>query len=80
MAKSKFGGLHDAHASANANLMLTPQGSGGYDLHPDTMVPRLGKKPQSPAQHAAVVKAGRTSAAKRGAAAGKGVTIPKVGM
>ncbi|CAB4125031.1 hypothetical protein UFOVP62_53 [uncultured Caudovirales phage] len=73
MAKSQIGGLHDAFASANSNLSLTPQGSGGYDLHPDTMAPRLGKKPQSPAQHAAVVKAGRTSAVKRGAAAGKGI-------
>jgi hypothetical protein len=75
MAKSNFGGLHDAFSNANANVSLTPQGSGGYDLHPDTLVPRLGKKPQSAAQHASVVKAGRTSAQKRSAAAGKGITM-----
>jgi hypothetical protein len=67
--KSNLGGLHDAFANANANVSMTPQGSGGFDLHPDTMMPKLGKKPQSAAQHASVLKAGETSAKKRGAAA-----------
>lgn len=78
--KNSLGGLHDAFSSANANVSMTPQGSGGYDMHPDTMMPRLGKKPQTPAQHASVLKAGQTSAKKRGAAAGTGVSLGKAPM
>ena len=75
MAKNYYGGLHDAFESANNGVKLTPQGSGGYDMHPETLAPQKSPslKPQSPAQHAAVQKAGRTSAAKRSARAGKGL-------
>lgn len=75
MPKQYYGGLHDAFHSANANVQLTPQGSGGYDLDHDTLQPAkpVSMKPQSPAQHAAVLKAGRTSAVKRRAASGKGL-------
>ena len=81
--KNKFSDLHDAFASANANVSMTPQGSGGFDLHPETLVPRKsGMKPQSPAQHAAVTKAGRTSAVKRKLNAGLPVigSKPVIGM
>lgn len=40
-------------------------GSFGFDLHVPSMKPRNGHRIQSPAQHAAVEKAARTSAAKR---------------
>jgi hypothetical protein len=77
MAKNYYGGLHDAFHSANNSVQLTPQGSGGFDMDPQTLSPAKPKamaiKPQSPAQHAAVTKAGRTSAVKRRAAAGKGL-------
>ncbi|UOF77945.1 hypothetical protein [Caudoviricetes sp.] len=75
MAKNYYGGLHDAFHAANGSMQLTPQGSGGFDMHPDTLAPSkpklMGAKPQSQAQHESVLKAGRTSAAKRHAASGK---------
>jgi hypothetical protein len=78
----KFAKMHDAFASADSNLSLTPQGSGGYDLHPETLVPtkkKHGMKPQSAAQHMAVEKAGKSSAQKRKIAAGLPlVSQPKV--
>jgi hypothetical protein len=77
MAKNYYGGLHDAFHSANNSVQLTPQGSGGFDMDPQTLAPQRPKamsiKPQSPAQHAAVTKAGRTSAVKRHASSGKGL-------
>jgi len=81
--KNKFSDLHDAFHSANANVAMTPQGSGGFDLHPDTLAPKKASgKIQSPAQHAAVTKAGRTSAVKRKLSAGLPVigSKPVVGM
>lgn len=68
--KSPFDSLHDAFAAADGKVALTPQGSGGYDLHHDNLTPkRIGAKPQSVAQHAASAKAGKVSAQKRHAAA-----------
>lgn len=81
--KNNFSNLHDAFHSANANVAMTPQGSGGFDLHPETLAPRkTSMKPQSPAQHAAVTKAGRTSAVKRKVAAGLPIigSKPVIGM
>jgi hypothetical protein len=78
--KSKFDGLHDNIMSAENNMSLTPQGSGGYDMHPATLAPqRASLRPQSAAQHASTVKAGRVSAMRRKAAAGTTFT-PKMGM
>lgn len=72
-----FSKLHDGYAAANSSMSLTPAGNGGYDMHPDTLMPhKMGTKPQTPAQHASVEKAGRTSAMKRKLAAGK----PLLGM
>ena len=81
--KNNFANLHDAFATANSNISMTPQGSGGFDLHPDTLAPKKASmKPQSPAQHAAVTKAGRTSAVKRKVAAGLPLisSKPVIGM
>lgn len=76
--KGYFDTLHDAHLGANAGMQLTPQGSGGYDMDAGSMTPtskpKLGLKQQSAAQHAAVTKAGRTSAMKRKIRAGKTLT------
>lgn len=79
---AKFGKLHDGIMSAENSMSLTPAGNGGYDMHPDTLAPqKMGMKPQSSAQHAAVQKAGRTSAMKRKLAAGKPlISTPKLGM
>jgi hypothetical protein len=70
--KSNFDGLHNQIMSAENNMSLTPQGSGGYDMHPETLAPKkkMSLRPQTPAQHRAVEKAGRTSATKRKIAAG----------
>ena len=78
----QFSQLHDNIMSAEGNMTLTPQGSGGYDHDPDTLAPRkMSAKPQTPAQHASVMKAGRTSAMKRKIAAGKPlVATPKMGL
>lgn len=62
--------MHDSHSNANANLELSPVGNGGYDLHPDTLLPVM-KKPQSVAQHESVKKAAKASVMKRKIAAGK---------
>lgn len=75
--KSKFDALQNAFASANSTMSLTPEGNGGFSLNedmtpgkaltpslPNPMKGRAGK-PQSPAQHNAVVKAAKTSARKR---------------
>jgi hypothetical protein len=73
---NKFAGLHDQIASAESRMSLTPQGSGGYDHDAATLAPKKASlKPQTPAQHAAVTKAGRTSAQKRKIAAG----LPLIG-
>lgn len=79
---AKFDKLHDNIMSAEGSLSLTPAGNGGYDMHPETLAPqKMGMKPQTPAQHAAVTKAGRTSAMKRKISAGKPlISTPKVGM
>ena len=81
----KFAKMHDQIASAEGNMTLTPQGSGGYDLHPESLAPMKKKgsmRPQTPAQHMAVEKAGRSSAQKRKIAAGKPLigTPAKMGM
>ena len=47
---------------AEKAMKLTPEGNGSYSLDIDTLRP---KKPQSPAQHAAVQKAALASAIKR---------------
>lgn len=80
--KSKFDGLHDNIMAAEGGMSLTPQGSGGYDMHPETLAPKkMSLRPQSAAQHAATIKAGRTSAMKRKVAAGKPAFVPpKMGM
>ena len=72
--KNNFGGLHDNIMSAENKMTLTPQGSGGYDMHPTTLAPqRSSLRPQTAAQHASTIKAGRTSAMKRKALAGKSI-------
>ena len=75
----KFAKMHDKIASAENSLSLTPQGSGGYDLHPETLAPvkKASMKPQTPAQHMAVEKAGRVSAQHRKVSAGKTLFSPK---
>lgn len=72
MAKNQFAALHDAFAQAENNLSLTPEGNGGFGLNEKTMAPSApnpGKarsgKPQTPAQHNAVIKAAQISARKR---------------
>lgn len=70
-----YGKLGKAHMKANANLTLTPEGNGGYDLDDDLM-PSM-KKPQSQAQRNAVKKAGKVSAMRRKIAAGKAFGPPK---
>ena len=81
---NKFAPLHNQIMSAENGMTLTPQGSGGYDMHPDTLAPRksMSLKQQTPAQHMAVQKAGRTSAQKRKIAAGLPLigSKPVVGM
>ena len=77
-----FAPLHDQFLSAENNKTLSPVGSGGYDLHAGTLAPRAGKMastmPQTQAQHAAVMKAGRVSAMKRGMRVGKSF-LPSMG-
>ena len=73
MAKTNFRGLADAFHAADAAMTLTPAGNGGFGLDHGSMMP---KKPQSPAQKSAVVKAAGASVAKRKIAAG----LPAFGM
>lgn len=77
---SPFSGLQDGFSVAEGGLTLTPQGSGGYDLDPMSLVPRRkSARTQTPAQHAAVKKAAAASRTKRKIAAGLPVTgNPKV--
>lgn len=77
----KFAKLHDQFLSAESKLKLTPQGNGGYD-HDELGKKKMSAKPQTPAQHAAVVKAGRKSAQNRKIAAGLPLigSKPVVGM
>lgn len=71
---NNFNSLANSFHRAEKGLELRGPGVGGYDLDHGGK-PVLGiKRPQSPAQHASVEKAGRTSAAKRHAgAAVKGI-------
>ena len=81
--RSSFGGLHDGFAAAEDSLTLTPQGSGGYDLHPTDLSPKKKSlQTQSPAQHESVKKAAAASRTKRKIAAGLPVvgSGPKFGM
>lgn len=72
--KNNFDGLHDQIMGAENRMTLTPQGSGGYNHNPDTLAPRkTSMRPQTAAQHAATVRAGKASAMKRKVAAGKPV-------
>jgi hypothetical protein len=72
MSKS-FDQIANSFHKAEKNMQIGGPGVGGYDVDVGNMKPVLGvKKPQSPAQHASVEKAGRTSAAKRKAGAGFG--------
>jgi hypothetical protein len=80
---SPFGGLQDGFSAAEGSMTLTPQGSGGYDLDPLSLVPRRkSARTQTPAQHAAVKKAAAVSRNKRKIAAGLPVvgSGPKFGM
>jgi len=53
--------LSNAFHKQERGLTLTPEGNGGYELKHNLMP----KKPQTPAQHAAVKKAAAASASKR---------------
>lgn len=77
----KFAKMHDQFLAAESAMKLTPSGNGGYD-HDTIGKKKLGTKPQTPAQHAAVVKAGRKSAQNRKIAAGLPLigSKPVVGM
>lgn len=74
-----FKKMHDQHSNANSNIVLSPVGNGGYDLHPDTLMP-MTKKPQTLAQHESVKKAAKASVLKRKIAAGKLYAPPKTGF
>ena len=56
----------DAFAAAERNMKIDKAGNGsfGFDLHGPSMRSKSGRV-QTPAQHAAVKKAGAASAAKR---------------
>lgn len=71
--------MHDGHSKANFDMTLTPEGNGGYDLHPDTLMPTI-KKQQSLAQHESVKKAAKASVLKRKLASGKLYSPPKTGF
>ena len=74
--QSPFGGLQDVFATAEKNMTLTPQGSGGYDIDPLRLSTKgKSSRGQTPAQHAAVKKAAAASRTKRKIAAG----LPIVG-
>lgn len=77
----KFAKLHDQIMSAENSLTKTPAGNGGYD-HDDSLAPKRSMKPQTPAQHAAVMKAAKKSVQNRKIAAGLPLigSKPVVGM
>ncbi len=87
MRKKKPGNFTDLQnyfMKAEATKKMTPQGDSRYDLGTEfgSTLPKLGKKPQTPAQHAAVKKAASVSRAKRKVNAGLPVigTKAKIGF
>jgi len=87
MRKKKPGSLTDLQnyfMKAEAGKKLTPQGDGRYDIGTEfgSTLPKTGKKPQTPAQHAAVKKAAAVSRRNRKINAGLPIigTKAKIGF
>lgn len=68
---SDFDKMANAFTKAEKSMQISKIGTGGYDVD-HAMKPIGVHKPQSPAQHASVKKAGAASASKRKAGAGLG--------
>lgn len=73
MAKNSFDSIANSFHKAEQGMGGSNVMGGRYELDQSGTKPMLGiKRPQSPAQHASVKKAGAASASKRKAGAGFG--------